>query len=100
MDWDKIVADYNERMAREKELGVNFVREKFEKVLNEMTAEVFDKFEEGELPAALISIIDIDPKTGNFVSKEYPDIIIGTLYDVFDAYEEISSRTEAFEDAE
>ena len=98
MDWDKIVTDYKERMAREKELGINFVRDKFEKVLNEITTEVFDEFEDGEIPSSLSSIIDIDPKTGNFISKDYPDIVIGTIYDVFDAYEESMSRMEAAEE--
>lgn len=100
MNWDNIVNDYLERKKREKELGINFVREKFDNVLNELNSETFAKFEEGELPASLSAIIDIDPKTGNFVSKEYPDIVIGTLYDVFDAYEEIESRNEAVEEAE
>ena len=76
------------------------MREKFDKALNELNSETFAKFEDGELPASLSAIIDIDPKTGNFVSKEYPDIVIGTLYDVFDAYEEIESRNEAVEEAE
>ena len=100
MNWDNIVDDYLKRKAREKELGINFVREKFEKALDELTQEAFDKFEEGEIPASLSAIIDIDPKTGNFVSKEYNDIVIGTIYDVFDAYEELMSRMEAYEEAQ
>ena len=56
----------------------------------------FEKFEDGELPSSLTDIIMVDPKTGNFVSKEYPDIVIGTIYDIFDAIEERSNEMELF----
>ena len=56
----------------------------------------FDNFEDGELPDSLTSIIAIDPKTGHFVCKNYTDITIGTIYDVFDAMEEHMSRMEAW----
>ena len=35
--------------------------------------------EEGVLPSKLEKIIDIDPVSGFFVSKEYPDIVIGSV---------------------
>ena len=56
---------------------------------------MLDDFEEGVLPASLTAIIDVDPKTGNFVSKEYPDIVIGTIYDVFEAVEANFDQEEA-----
>ena len=95
MNWDEIVADYEYRMMREKELGVNKTRELFDKVLENMTASDFESFEDGELPTALTAVIIIDPQTGNFVSKDYPDIVIGTIYDVFDAKEQQASLEEA-----
>ena len=100
MDWDAIVADYNARMQREKELGIEKIRNRFEDVINNITPEVFDKFEEGVLPSTLTDIIDIDPKTGNFVAKEYPDIVIGTIYDVFDAMEAAVEEEEAVAESE
>ena len=100
MDWEKIKADYVERLRREKELGIEKVREKFNSVLDEMTTEIFDEFEEGNIPSSLSAIIDIDPKTGNFVSKEYPDIVIGTIYDIFDAMEENADQEEMESTAE
>ncbi len=87
MDWNKILADYDARKAREKELGIEAVREAFDNFLNKITIDEFEKMEEGELPSSLSNIVDIDPMTGNFVSKEYPDITIGTVYDVYDALE-------------
>ena len=86
MDWDAILKDYDDRMAREKQLGINFVREEVEKAIGKMTAEEFDKFEEeGEIPASLKRLVDFDPVTSNFVDKSYPDIIIMTIYDLLEA---------------
>lgn len=96
MDWETILSDYTERMEREKELGINQTREKFAEVLSKMSSTDFEDFEDGELPAALMSIISVDPQTGNFVSKDYPDIVIGTIYDVFDARDERLNSFDAF----
>lgn len=86
MNWEEIVEDYNERMKQEKELGIESVKKIFNDTLERMKPSEFDSFEnEGELPEILRQYITIDPLTGNFVSKDHPDIIIGTIYDVFDA---------------
>jgi hypothetical protein len=94
MDWDKIVSDYNERMQREKELGIEKFRNKWNEVVSNMTADMLEDFENGILPASLSSIIEFDPKIGAFVAKDYPDIIIGTIYDVYDSLEENSEYDE------
>ena len=96
MNWEEIKADYEYRMMREKQLGINAVRERFNIALENMSGSDFENFEDGELPSSLIDIIMIDPKTGNFVSKDYPDIVIGTIYDVFDAREEYLNRPESW----
>lgn len=86
MNWDEIVKDYDDRKEREKQLGIDHVRESVEKVLEKLTSEEFDAFEEeGEVPAALKKLVDFDPVTSNFVDKTYPDIVIITIYDVLDA---------------
>lgn len=94
MDWDEIVSDYDRRMAREKELGIEAVREKFNEVIHNMTGSGFDDFEEGILPPVLNDIISVDPQTGAFVSKDYPDIVIGTIYDIYEAKEDYYNRLE------
>jgi hypothetical protein len=94
MNWEDIKSDYEYRMMREKQLGINAIRERFDIALENMSSSDFENFEDGELPSSLTDIIMVDPKTGNFVSKEYPDIVIGTIYDVFDAREEYLNRTE------
>ena len=86
MNWDEIVKDYDERMAREKQLGIDHIREEVEKAIDKMTGEDFDAFEdEGEVPASLKKLVDFDPVTSNFVDKTYPDIVIMTIYDLLDA---------------
>ena len=86
MNWDEIVKDYDERMAREKQLGIDHVREEVEKAIDKMTGEDFDAFEDdGEVPASLKKLVDFDPVTSNFVDKTYPDIVIMTIYDLLDA---------------
>jgi hypothetical protein len=86
MNWDEIVKDYDERMAREKQIGIDHIREEVEKAIAKMTSEDFDKFEdEGEVPNSLKKLVDFNPVTSNFVDKTYPDIVIITIYDLLDA---------------
>ena len=100
MNWEKIKSEYEVRIKREKELGIEQIRERFAKALENMSSSDFEAFEDGELPSVLSEIIIVDPKTGNFVSKEYNDIVIGTIYDVFDAKEEQTNRQEAWMESE
>jgi hypothetical protein len=86
MNWEEIHNDYLERKRREKELGIDNIRKIYEEVLDSLTSEDIQAVEEdGVLPAKLEKIIDIDGVTGLFVSKEFPDIIIGSVNDMIDA---------------
>ena len=88
MDWDKITEDYFERKKREKELGIDIVREQYEKAIDSLTSEDIAKFiDDGEIPSDISAIVDIDVETDNFVAKEYPDIIIGSIRDIIEAAE-------------
>lgn len=97
MNWDEILSDYEERMEREKNLGISATRELFYKNISTWTNAEIEDFENGVLPSQINSIIMIDPVTGYFVSKDYPDIVIGTIYDVFDAIENRIHEMEAFD---
>lgn len=86
MNWEEIHNDYIERKKREKELGIDNVRTIYEDVLKTITIDdISDLENEGILPGKLDKIIDIDPVSGFFVSKEYPDIVIGSINDMIDA---------------
>lgn len=85
MDWDKIVKDYNARMEREKELGINKVREVFEKAMDKMTNdEYIDLVGDLVLPSCMSSFVTLDKDTGKILSKDYPDITIAMVSDVID----------------
>lgn len=84
MDIDEIFADYKRREEREKQLGIDKVREQFFNAIEKLNSEDMDRFYEGVLPESLKKIVDVDPITGNFVSKNYPDITIGTIYDILE----------------
>ena len=86
MNWDEIHQEYLDRIKKEKELGIDNVRKVYDEVLDSLTQDDIEKLEdEGTLPSKLEKIIDIDPVTGFFVSKEYPDIVIGSVNDMIDA---------------
>lgn len=95
MDWDKVVTDYTARVKREKELGIEKIREKWNDTISHLSSDDFDNFvDDGIVPSNLAEVITFDPKANAFVSKDYPDIVIGTIYDIFDAHEEMLNRME------
>ena len=84
MDWEKIKSDYIERTEKERQLGIDKIRQAFNEAVLNITPEEYDKIEDGKLPPAIDKIAVIDPLTFNFMSKDYPDVILGTIYDVME----------------
>lgn len=86
--WEDIVRDYNERMEREKELGIDVEKQALEEALGKLSIAEIDEFmDEGEVPQSILDICVLDPKTFKLMSKNYPDIEIGSLSMIVDAYE-------------
>ena len=86
MNWDEIYADYQERMRKEKERGIDIVRKRYDEIVTNMTESDVEKLmDEGELPAGLDEIVDVDPTTGHFVSKQYPEYEIGSILDILES---------------
>ena len=93
MDWEKIKKEYTERIEREKQLGIDKVREAYETALNNLSIDEIDKFEDdGKIPSEIEKLVNLDPVTNNFISKDYPDTIIGNMYDILDSYDYIISK--------
>ena len=93
MDWEKIKKDYTERIEHEKQLGIDKIREAYETALNNLSIEEIDKFEDdGKIPSEIEKLVNLDPVTNNFISKDYPDTIIGNMYDILDSYDYIISK--------
>lgn len=87
MDWDSIKNDYLERKKREKELGIDKIRNQFEEALNSIDQSDIDNLEEGKLPSSIEKIVTLDPLTNNFISREFPDVVIGNIYDIIESGE-------------
>lgn len=85
MDWDAIVKDYNERMEREKELGINKIREAFDKALDNMSGDDYTSLiEDNVLPSSMAKFVVIDQNSGDIMAKDYPDIKISSISDIID----------------
>lgn len=83
--WENIKKEYIERMENEKRLGIDKERELYATYIDKLSRDEVNKFmEEGEIPSSLLRIIDIDPLSNNFVSKNYKDVIIGSISDIID----------------
>lgn len=85
MDWEKIKTDYLERKEKERQIGIDKIREEFDNAINNLTPEEIEKIDDGKIPSSIEKIADIDPLTFNFVSKIDNSIVLGTIYDIIDA---------------
>ena len=85
MDWETIKADYLARKNEEQKLGIDKIREKYYNIiegLGELEDEKREKIFDGEFPKELMKLVDFNPKTNNFVARGYPNVVIGSLYDL------------------
>lgn len=86
--WEDILADYNNRMQREQELGIDKEKQRLEQAIYELSSSELSEFiEEGTVPNSILKIADLDPSSFDLMSKTYPEICIGTLRDILDAME-------------
>lgn len=86
MDWEKIKSDYIERMDSERNLGIDKIRETYNNIVENMKQSEIEAFINGTLPKALSDIIELDPKSTNFVSKKFPGVVIGNINDILQNY--------------
>lgn len=97
--WDDIVKEYNERIERERKLGIDIERENYADALNKLTKNEIDNFiEDGDVPSNILKFVNLNPLTMEFVSKKFDDVVIGCVYDIIDIADEIEFK-ERFEDS-
>lgn len=85
MKWDEIVEDYKKRMNEELKNGIANEKEVYNDIINNLnTDEINDFIENGNLPSKLLKIVELDPLSNNLLSKNYPNIIIGNIYDIIE----------------
>lgn len=84
-DWEVCKAKYLERVEAERANGIMLIRESYDNAIENLTkAEVSDFIENGKMPSKLNAIVTIDELSNNLVSKEYPDVVIGSIFDIAD----------------
>ena len=81
-----------ERIEKEKQLGVDKIREQFDSIINNLKPEDLDEIEDGVLPSAIEKLVVLDPKTSRLMSKEFDDVVIATIYDLFDLREYLINK--------
>ena len=85
MNWEEIKSDYLQRMKEYERAEIKAELEAYNKAIEKLTSADLTKFsEEGILPNSILNIVDEDANSNNFVSKKYPNIIIGNLRDIYD----------------
>ena len=93
--WEAIKQDYIRRKEEEKRLGVDVIREKFETILNKLSmTEINELLDEGIIPESIKKITIVDPITGDFMCKQYPDITLARLSDLVELLEEKQKQSE------
>ena len=87
--WEDAVADYYDRMEKERQAGIEAAKEEYQKLIDALTIDEIDKFlDEGELPSSILKIVDVDPNTTYFISKNFEDVKIGEIFDFIEKREE------------
>ena len=84
MDWETIKTEYLNRIEEEKKRGIDIIRGQYEEIINNLSDEDREKLNDGELPAELLKIVEIDPTTGHFMCKQYPEYEIGSILDIIE----------------
>ena len=100
-NWEDAVADYYDRMEKEKEAGITAIREEYQKIIDSLSIEEIDKFlDEGELPSGILKIVEVDPNTMYFVAKNMEDVKIGEIFDFIERREYLENGGDAISDDE
>ena len=97
MDWEAIKADYFERMKELERKEVKEEVEAYNDAINKLTQSDVDSFiEDGIIPESILSIVDEDANSNNFVSKKY-NVVIGNIFDIIDkTFDETEEVDEEF----
>jgi hypothetical protein len=94
--WEDTVADYYERMKKEEEEGIAEEKEMYSKILGGLSEEEITAFiEEGELPAEMLKIVDIDVNSTNLISRKHEGAVIGNIDDFFERKEHMENYGES-----
>ena len=96
--WEDCVADYKARMKKEEEEGITEERDRYLEALFSVTEDDVDKcIEDGEIPGAILKIVEVDPNTMNFVSKVHKNVVIGSIDDFIERKEYFENKRDSID---
>ena len=85
MDWEAVKADYLKRMAEYEREEIKAEIEAYNKAIARLTESDVEKLlDDGVMPTSIMAIVDEDANSNNFVSKKYPNVVIGNIFDIID----------------
>lgn len=85
MNWENIINDYQERMEEAKRLGILEIKETVLQSINELSSSDKNKIIlNGEIPSKILTMVNVDPLSGNLVSKTHSDSIILSLSELIE----------------
>ena len=95
MNWNEIISDYNKRKKEEEERGINEFRKMCDEIIRQLKSnEKADIIGEGKLPKKLTEFAMVEPKTGNIVSKKFPEYVLVSLTDLIELSSNIDEDEE------
>ncbi len=82
-DWETIKNNYFTKLENEKKLGIDKEKTLYNEIIQRLTNDEISKFiDEGEMPKSLSKLVVFDEITNNFMSKNYDDVVIGSITDI------------------
>lgn len=74
--WNKIRIDYHERMIIAKEEGIRNEKETIDDIIRHLEMTDINKITKNkELPEVILTLVDLDFNTGNFISRKWNEVI-------------------------
>lgn len=91
-NWETAKQEYLNRMEMERQQGIDKIRKAYNDIIESLKKDDVREFvEEGKMPSALNLIVSLDERSNNLVSKEYPEIILGSIFDISEKQFTLSS---------
>jgi len=85
MDWESVKSDYLKRMEEYERAEIKAEVEAYNNAISKLTESDVEKLlEDGIVPSSIMSVVDEDANSNNFVSKKYPNVVIGNIFDIID----------------
>lgn len=85
MDWETVKADYLKRMEEYEREEIRAELDAYNKAISKLSeSDVSKMLDEGIVPTSILAIVDEDANSNNFVSKKYPDVVIGNIFDIIE----------------